>query len=341
MTALKKYQKLESSGLWRDAPEAQRREVVVAFGEASLILSDPRSGSALSHWSLPAVRRMNPGEMPALFAPDTETEAETLELDDATMIGAIETVRGAIATARARPGRLRGAIVGGGTVAALLLAVFWLPPALIAQTASMVPPSKRAEIGRMALNDLTRLTGIPCAAPLGLRAAARLADRVMGSGGGQILFLRDGVRPATHLPGNLVLLSRRLVEDQDGPDVASGFALAETLRAKANDPLIPILRHAGLIATLRLLTTGTLPEGSVAGYAETLLTAPAAPLADDVLLEALRQATFASSPYAYAIDPSGEAVLGLIEADPYRAQTPPPILPDGDWISLQAICQTE
>jgi hypothetical protein len=42
MTALKKYQKLESSGLWRDAADAQRREVVVAFGEASLILSDPR-----------------------------------------------------------------------------------------------------------------------------------------------------------------------------------------------------------------------------------------------------------------------------------------------------------
>ena len=61
MTALKKYQKLESPGLWRDAPEAQRREVVVAFGEASLVLSDPRTGSALSHWSLAAVHRLNPG----------------------------------------------------------------------------------------------------------------------------------------------------------------------------------------------------------------------------------------------------------------------------------------
>mgnify|MGYP006205154343 CR=1 FL=1 len=67
-TALKKYQKLESSGLWREAPELQRREVVVAFGEASLTLSDPRTEAALSHWSLPAVERINPGELPALYA---------------------------------------------------------------------------------------------------------------------------------------------------------------------------------------------------------------------------------------------------------------------------------
>ena len=29
MTALTKYQKLECRGLWRDSPEAQRRDVVV------------------------------------------------------------------------------------------------------------------------------------------------------------------------------------------------------------------------------------------------------------------------------------------------------------------------
>ena len=342
MTALKKYQKLESSGLWRDAPEAQRREVVVAFGDSSLILSDPRTDSALSHWSLPAVQRLNPGETPALFAPDAEAEpGETLEIDDPTMIGAIETVRGAVAQARSQPGRLRSTLLGGSLLALGLLGVFWLPQALIAQTAAMVPASKRTEIGRMALGDVTRLTGQPCAAPLGLHAAGLLSGRVLGAGGGQILFVRDGVRPAAHLPGNLILLSRTLVEDQDGPQVAAAYALVEKLREGADDPLIPILRHAGLIATLRLLTTGSLPDGAVAGYAETLLTAPHMALPDEVMLEAFRQASVASTPYAYALDPTGETVLGLIEADPYRSETPPPILPDDDWISLQTICQTE
>jgi hypothetical protein len=340
MTALTKYQKLESPGLWRDVPEGQRREVVVAFGEASLVLSDPRNGSALSHWSLPAVRRVNPGGLPAIYAPDAEADSETLELDDPTMIGAIETVRGAILRARARPGRLRGVLLGGFAVVAVGLVVFWLPEALVAQTASMVPASKRMEIGRAALGDLTRLTGQPCAAPLGLRAATRLGERVLGTGGGQILMVRDGLDPAVHLPGGLVVVASALVEQQDDPHLVASVALVEKLRAAEADPLVPLLRHAGLGATFRLLTSGSLPDGAVAGYAETLLRAPPVKVPDETVLAAFRDAGLASTPYAYWRDPSGETVLPLIEADPFRDAAPPPLLPDGDWISLQAICQS-
>lgn len=45
-----------------------------------------------------------------------------------------------------------------------------------------------------------------------------------------------------------------------------------------------------------------------------------------------------STPYARALDPSGETVLALIEADPFAKEAPRPLMPDGDWISLQAIC---
>ena len=62
-------------------------------------------------------------------------------------------------------------------------------------------------------------------------------------------------------------------------------------------------------------------------------------LPEALLLDRFRSAGIASSPYAYALDPSGETVLGLIEADPFRDVAPPPILPDGEWISLQTICQ--
>ena len=341
MTALKKYQRLESSGLWREAPDAQRREVVVAFGEASLVLSDPRTGSALSHWSLAAVHRLNPGAAPAIFAPDPAAQAETLEIEDATMVGAIETVRGAIAQARARPGRLRGALVGGGILVFAALAVFWLPQALISRTAAMVPASKRVEIGQMALADLTRLTGLPCSAPLGKQAADRLSLRVLGTGAGPLLVMRDGVAEAMALPGGFILLSRRLLEDQSGPEAASGYAIAEALRSQSQDPLVQVLRHAGLIATLRLLTSGTLPEAALAGYAEAALGARPPPVQDEALLSAFAAASVPSSPYAYARDPSGETVLGLIEADPFRGKAAPLLLADGDWVSLQAICETQ
>jgi hypothetical protein len=338
MTALKKYQKIEAVGLWREAAESQRREVVVAFGDASLVLSDPRTGTALTHWSLPAVVRLNGGDIPAIYALDADAD-ETLELDDPTLVGAIETVRSALAAARPRPGRLRGAIVAGVVGVLLLLAALWLPGALVRQTAELVPPATRSEIGRMALADLTRLTGQPCAGALGVQAALRLTDRLFAPGPEQILIVRDAPRPAVHLPGGLILLSRDLVESPDGPEVAAGFALAEAARSRTEDPLVPLLTHAGPLATLRLLTTGTLPAASTSGYGEALLTRAPAPVDPEVLLADFAASGVPSTPYAYALDPSGESVLDLIEADPQRGRTPAPVLPDGDWISLQSICQ--
>jgi hypothetical protein len=193
----------------------------------------------------------------------------------------------------------------------------------------------------MVLADLTRLTGLPCSTPLGKQAADRLSMRVLGTGAGPILVMREGVSGARALPGGFLLVSRGLVEDQSGPEVAAGYALAEALHSRGEDPLIPVLRHAGLIATLRLLTSGTLPATSVEGYAEALLRQNHPPAPDEALLAAFAAASVPSSPFAYATDPSGETVLGLIEADPFRGKEPPPLLADDDWISLQAICEAQ
>lgn len=337
MTALKKYQKLESPGLWREVPEAQRREVIVNFGEASLMLSDPRTETALTHWSLPAVERLNPGQMPALYAPGADAE-ETVEIDDPDMIAALETVRGALAGAGPRSGRLRGAILAGSVAVVLALGLFWLPDALVTHTASVVPPATRTVIGDLALADVTRLSGTPCASPLGQRALEKLATRVFGSDAPRLVILPEGMTPALTLPGRIIALNRTLVESRDGPEALAGFALAEAARTTVADPLIPVLDHAGVTATLRLLTTGSLPAASIDGYGEEALQRAPVALDEVALLDRFQAARVPSSPYAYALDPSGETTLGLIEADPWRNGPPTPLLSDGDWISLQAIC---
>lgn len=337
MTALKKYQKLESPGLWRDAPEHQRREVLVNFGEASLMLSDPRTEIAFSHWSLPAVERLNPGALPALYSPGSDA-TETLEIEDRDMIAALETVRGALEQARPHPGRLRTNLLGGGVLVVLALAVFWMPGSMIRQTAAALPPSARSEIGRMALGDLSRVTGAVCAGPMGNQALLALSTRIFGSDGPQIVVLREGGVQSLHLPGHIIALNRSLVETQDGPEAVAGFAIAEAARAAAHDPLIPLLRHAGLRATFGLLTTGTISADAIAGYAEGLLRSPPDIIPDDTLLAQFKTSGVPSTPYAYALDPTGETVLPLIEADPFSGKTPDPILADGDWIGLQNIC---
>ncbi|MFN4156509.1 MAG: hypothetical protein ACK4HF_17835 [Paracoccaceae bacterium] len=339
MTALKKYSRLESGGLWRDTPTSQRREVIVAFREATLVLSDPKSESALSHWSLPAIERLNPGETPALFAPG-EDAIETLELDDRDMIVALETVRSALAGQRPKPGRLRGGLLGGGTFLVLALGAFWLPDALVKHTASVLPAATRAAIGQAALADVQRLTGSPCTTPLGTFALTALGDNLFGPHRARILILREGVARAAHLPGGTILIGRRVVEDEGGPEVLAGLALMERLRAEARDPILPVLKHAGLTATFRLLTSGILPDSAVAGYGEVLLQERPVAVPDDVALARFRAVGLSTLPYAYAIDPTGEATIGLIEADPLAGLVPEPLMADGDWVSLQDICTT-
>lgn len=338
-TALKRYARLESTGLWRDRPEAQRREVIVAFREATLVLSDPRSEAPLSHWSLPAILRLNPGKSPALFGPD-DSGAETLELDDATMIAALETVRGALDSRRPKPGRLRGALLGAGTVLVAAAAIFWLPEALVQHTASVLPAATRAAIGQSVLADVQRLTGTPCTNPLGSFALTALSDKLFGPHRAQIFVMRDGLKGATHLPGGVILVDRRLVEETNGPEALAGLALAERLRAETQDPMLAVLRHAGLTATFRLLTTGSLPDSALDGYGEAILRSDPAPLDQQALLARFGGLGLSSAPYAYALDPSGETTLALIEGDPTRGLVPQPLMSDGDWVSLQDICSS-
>lgn len=339
MTALKKYQRLECFGLWRQTPHDQRREVHVRLGEATLILVDPKSGTALSHWSLPAVEQLNRGTWPPVFGPGLES-GESLELEDPDMISALETVHSAVRAAIARPGRLRGLILTGTAVALVAGGALWLPGALVKHTASVVPLAQRADLGQRALDDLTRVTGAPCNNPFGLRALAQLSERVFGPVDTPILYvLPEGVARPMHLPGDVIILPRHLIEQAEGPEAAAGAALVEGLRAKARDPILPLLDHAGLAATFQLLTTAELPDTALQGYGEAALRADPVPLDDELLVQAFKSAQIPATPFALSADP--EAMLqSLAEADPYKGLSPTPLITDEDWVALQGICDS-
>lgn len=337
MTALKEYLRLESGGLWRDAPEAQRREVIVSFGDATLVLSDPRSNRALTHWSLPAVIRLNPGRSPALFSPAPDA-GEELEIEDETMVAAITKVHRLIEARRPHPGRLRSVLTWGAVALFAAAGIFWLPGALRDHTAEMLPLTTRQDIGRAALADLTRLTGAPCSAPEGRAALDRLGRRLLGEEG-EIFVLPDTLAQTRSLPGEIVLLPRALVEAAQNADALSGEVLAHTPPVTDRTELNRALRFAGLRATVGLLTTGHLSPDALAGYGTQFLRQTPPPALPDAALTArFAAAGLSAAPYAYARDPSGESTLALIEADPYRTGSDRPALSDADWVALQAIC---
>ena len=335
MTALTEFQRLECTGLWREAPEAQKREVIVSFGDATLVLSEPRSQRALTHWSLPAILRLNPGDEPARYAPAADADEE-LEIEDATMVAAIDKVHTLISARKPHPGRLRGWLMWSGLVAVLAVGVLWLPRAIIDHTAEALPFATRQTLGRLALEDLERLTGAPCASVEGTAALTRLRDRMTGTGGETHVLPAPLKRPQM-LPGGVLVLPTALIDGQDRPEVPAAAILAAQLAAEDTGPTRALLRHAGLRATIGLITTGSLSPEAVKGYGDVILAGDDRLPRPERLLQRFAEAGISSTPFAYAIDPTGETTLALIEADPHAGDARP-VMTDTDWVALQGIC---
>ncbi|MDO5612879.1 MAG: hypothetical protein Q4G14_06495 [Paracoccus sp. (in: a-proteobacteria)] len=338
MTALTEFERLEAAGNWRVTPEARAREVVVSVGDATLILKDPKSETPLSHWSLPAVTRLNPGRLPAVYGPGGEGRDERLEIDDELMIGAIERVHKAIETRRAHPGRVRGGLTALAAVAMLLAAVLWLPNALVRHAARIAPPAQAAEIGRQVLTEIERSTGAACHRDGGDAVLAHLGPRLLGQRA-RVLVVPAQITGARRLPGEIFVIGNNVIAGDSSVDALAGHLLAAALETSDHDVLLETLQYAGPRAALMLLTSGQLPKGALAGYGEQILSRPAPRPDDEIMLAAFTAAGISSQPYARSLDPSGETVLGLIEADPIRPGTiTVPLLTEPQWQGLQQIC---
>ena len=338
MTALKGFDRLEASALWRSAPEDQRRDVVVTLGEATLAISDLQ-GRPLAHWSLPAILRVNPGDTPALFAPGPNA-SEAIELSDRQMVDAIETVHRIIERRRPRRGWVRTGVMSvllGGLVG---LGVFWLPGALIRHTVAVVPPAVRADTGARLLRQIMRVAGERCDNRAARAPLTVLTHRTLGAGAGQLVVLPGGPSDAVHLPGSLVVLNRALIEDYEGAEPVAGYIIAERTRADENDPIARLLRVSGPWTAFQLLTRGEVPDDTLRVYAERLLTEPQPPVPKEIFLRRMADADIPVTPYAFARDVTGETTVALIEADPVDPATANPIMSDAEWVALQEICAT-
>ena len=336
MTALKDYIRLESTGLWRSAPDAQRLDVFVFVGHASLVIAN-KAEEPLAHWSLPAIERLNPGQRPALFAPAPDA-TETLEIEDPDMIAAIETVQKAVHKSDPKPGRLRLWIAGSVLCLIAVIAFFWLPGAVHRHTLKVAPDAQRERLGDQIFNVMQRLTGKPCGYSEGLNQLTRFAQTIPGGENAAVEIVRQGVTNSILLPGRRILLDRTVIEDHETADVAAGFVLEELARSETVDPLSPLLESLGPFGNLRLLATGEVTDEGLTTYVQSTLSAERPAPALDVLLSYFETARVPSSPYALALDPTGETTLDLIEADPFPSGGTSPVLDDNAWVDLQSLC---
>ena len=344
MTALDQYRRLEGPGLWAASGADQRREVVVSFGEATLVISDSRSMIVLSHWSLPAVIRLNPGKRPALYSPEGDG-GEVLELDDDWLIDALKVVQAALSPPRSLFARLRKPVLGALSLAVVLAAALIVPPALVTHTASVVPMAKRVELADRLRHDLVLSGARVCQSPYGDPAIASLQRRLFQSPV-QIVVMRglpvDQPR-VQHVMGRLFLLDARLLDEAESAEALAGAVLLAAQRNADDDPLHPLLRHAGVVATFRLLTSADLPASATSGYAQALLRAPLAVPDAASVLERFERAELSTRPLVdnpFMLDPALEQIAPALRAGDPMAGEPPQtaLLNDGQWVSLLNIC---
>lgn len=327
MTALVGYERLESGGIWKASPDAQRIDVAVSFGDATLVFKD-QAGRPLTHWSLPAIERLNPGQRPAQFSPDG-TAAETLEIDDDVLIEAIEKVRKTLRKRQANPGRLRTVIALGLLVAMGAVIFLLLPDVIRRQTLAVVTPTARAEIDAKLLAEFERLTGPSCRGTQARAAIGELSAKVNLDA--PINVLPGELARPIALPGGTVLLDKAMVEIPEDPAATAGYVLLARAIAKDNDPLTELLDNASLSDAMHLLTRGTLPPEAVQKEANRLLTNQRRlPVAS--LTQLFATAEIPPEAWAQDYDPTGQTKLTV----PNRPDTT--VLNDQSWLGLQSIC---
>lgn len=302
MTALEKYARLEALGLWREAAGTDPREVVVSFGNASLILTD-LTDRPLGHWALAGIEPIGRAEGATVYAMDRDGE-ETLAIRDPEMIAAIAAVSrdwSAVPVPVQALARRRFPVAV--LVVLVVLAVFaaQAPRLVRDQAARMVPPEQAEEFGQRMLLDLLATHGPACTDPAGLRALGRLSERAAGGLPLEVLDL-GAANPVSVLPGPVAIINLEAIRTAPRPQALAarlGHALgSDPTRAPVRD----LMEAVGPLASLHYILTGALSDASLARAAGRAILPPASD----------------------ALPPPIPATV--------------PVLSDRDWAALGAIC---
>ena len=87
MTAIKKFNRLESKAVWIEDIEKSPKKVIVSFGKSSIIISDENE-LPLDHWSFSTIKLISKTEKNTIFSQETN-KSEKLIIEDNEMINAI------------------------------------------------------------------------------------------------------------------------------------------------------------------------------------------------------------------------------------------------------------
>ncbi len=374
MTALEKYAKLEATARYFDGEFASPRDVVVCFGERSLVIT-ALNDVALAHWPLASLRAIGARGDRAVQLVPGESSDERLVIEDAEMLAAIRQVCPGLYHRKVDRRRVRSAFFwSGAAIASVLTIVFVLVPALAGQLAQMIPPEREQQLGDAVVDQIRTIfewtsgeAPEMCDSANGLAALNRMGDRL--TAGLDLPYpLRLGVINldminAVAVPGGRILVFKGLLSAADSPEEVAGVLAHEIGHVAHRDPTREALRAAGTTGVLGLMLGDVFGAGLVVVMTDAILNASyqrdAEERADETAYELLGDAGLPSTPFAGFFEKvrkkygDGEGVLKLISSHPGLAERAEraaaadrigdrpfdPVLDDRDWIALKGICQ--
>ena len=373
-TALRKYARLEAPGRYFDGEAARPRQVMLSFGERSLVIMG-FDGVAIVHWPLASLRAVSDrGDRSLQIVPDLASD-ERLVIEEPMMIRAIEAVCPGL---RRRPADRRGIgkalVYGSAGLAAVLALVLVIIPDLAGRLAPLVPPEQERRLGDAVVEQLRVVLGgfdeseAPqyCAEAEGLAALGKMRSRLEGATDLpyplEVAVFDHQMVNAFAVPGGRVILFRGLIEDAAQPEEVAGVLAHEIGHVVHRDPMVGVLRSAGTAGILGLLVGDVFGVAVVIAGAEAIRNAQyqqeVEARADREAVAILSEAGLPSSPlggffqrmaarygesagvlrYLSSHPALGERARAAREADGIAGQAFEPVLTDAEWLALRQIC---
>jgi Zn-dependent protease with chaperone function len=270
-----------------DGRSAARQAVQVALSrerQALVITGDGLEVPLI--WPLQDLRELHDhaDEDQLILTRHLETGDESLRdparlvVEDPEMAAWLRRTRPRLARRDLREGTWRRiGLRAGGALAAVLLMIFVILPALAGTLSRLIPVEKEIAFGRGVKAQIERVFGateageLDCSAPDGVAALERMVARL--TDGQEIGYPLDvtvidhQMMNAFAMPGGHIVVMRGLLEGADSPDMVAAVLAHEIGHVVHRDPTRNALRTAGSVGLLGLLF------GDFTGGAATVLLA--------------------------------------------------------------------
>ncbi len=338
MTALDRYDRLEALGQWHNNLDGLGQEVVVKFGEASLVIlsldDDP-----LAHWSLSAIRLLRSKADHSIYAVDGDSSAQ-LTIVDRPMRDALATVVARLDAGgqlHDRP-QSRTRFFAGMALFCSLGMLILMSPALMRDLAHrLISPQRSAVLSNEMLPLIEDRTGPACRSARANAALTKLALRIEPQMTGRIHVLDLGDAPLLALPGGDVVLNAGIVERAKMPDEVAGWIALGLAGSKNSPALRGLFDKGGTYDGIKFILSGDLPEQAMNRSINRLLINPKviSPKIEAEVANMLTRARINSAPLITGIRREGLST----SLTPWQNTVPPEtLLNDNEWVALQSIC---